>query len=163
GSLLFAQLDYVNPYQRRSDLWAQRGGREHRLTTGARLTTPDARRDGAIVAAQIIPGGTRLVRVSGDGKVILPITNGSYDEQWTEPRWSPGGDRIAASRWLRGNISQIVVVDTAGRVVHITSSGHSIEATPSWLPGDSGIVYSSDRSGSAQLYLERFDHPRDLL
>ena len=41
GSLLFAQLDYVNPYQRRSDLWVQRGGREHRLTVGARLTTPD--------------------------------------------------------------------------------------------------------------------------
>src|SRR6476660_627126 len=88
GSLLFAQLDFVNPYQERSDLWIQRGGHEHQLTFGKRLTSPDARADGEIVAAQIIPGATRLVRVSADGKRITPLTSGSFDEQWTEPRWS---------------------------------------------------------------------------
>ena len=160
GSLLYAQIDFVNPYQARSDLWTQRGGRERQLTFGQRLTAPDARADGEIVAAQIIPGATRLVRVSRDGRRVAPLTTGTYDEQWTEPRWSHGGDRVVASRWLRGNISQIVVVDTTGRIVHIVSSGTSIEATPSWLPGDSGIVYSSDRSGSAQIYVERFSDPR---
>jgi hypothetical protein len=162
GSLLFSQLEFRNPYQDRSDLFVQRGKRERQLTHGARVTTPDVRADGAIVAAQIIPGGTRLVRVSSDGKTITPLTNGSYDEQWTEPRWSFGGDRIVASRWLRGNVSQVVVIDTTGRIVHVTSSGHSIEATPSWLPGDAGIIYSSDRSGAAQIYVEQFDSPRDL-
>ena len=162
GSLLFAQLDFVNPFQDRSDLVVQRGGRERRLTKGARLTTPDVRADGSIVASQIIPGGTRLVRVSRDGKVIVPLTTGSYDEQWTEPRWSSAGDRIVASRWLRGNVSQVVVIDTTGRIIHVVSSGHSIEATPSWLPGDTGIIYASDRTGSAQVYLERFDDPREL-
>jgi hypothetical protein len=156
GSLLYAQLDFVNPYQDRSDLWIQRGGRETRLTVGKRLTAPDARADGEIVAAQIIPGGTRLVRVSPDGRVITPITTGGYDEQWTEPRWSRSGTRIAATRWLRGDISQIVVLDTVGRVEQIVSSGHSVEATPSWLPGDSGIMYGSDRNGVAELYLHRF-------
>jgi len=156
GSLLYSQLSFVNPYQERSDLWIQRGGREHQLTFGQRLTTPDARADGEIVAAQIFPGATRLVRVSRDGKRITPITNGSYDEQWTEPRWSPSGKYIAASRWLRGNISQIVVVDTTGRIVRTVSSGHSIEATPSWRPDDSGIFYSSDRTGSAQIYTALF-------
>src|SRR5262249_39515186 len=96
GSLLYAQIDFVNPYQQRSDLWVQRGGRERRLTSGARLTAPDARADGAIVASQIIPGGSRLVRVSPDGKSITPLTVGSYDEQWTEPRWSHAGNRIVA-------------------------------------------------------------------
>jgi hypothetical protein len=162
GSLLFSQHEFVNPYQIRSDLFVQRGGRERQLTRGARLTTPDARADGAIVATQIVAGSTRIVRVSLDGKSIRPITNGSYDEQWTEPRWSNAGDRIVASRWLRGNVSQIVVIDTTGRIMHVVSSGHAIEATPSWLPGDAGIIYSSDRSGSAQVYVERFDDPRDL-
>ena len=159
NELLYAQLEFVNPYQQRSDLWIQRGGRERQLTFGQRLTSPDARADGEIVAAQIIPGATRLVRVSRDGKRVTPITSGSYDEQWTEPRWSHAGDRIAASRWVRGNVSQIVIVDTLGRIVHVVSSGNSIEATPSWLPNDAGVLYSSDRTGSAQIYVERFDEP----
>ena len=160
GSLLYAQFDFVNPYQERSDLWVQRGGREHQITFGQRLTSPDARADGEIVAAQIIPGATRLVRVSADGKRVVPITTGSYDEQWTEPRWSHSGDRIVASRWVRGNISQVVVIDTLGRIVHTVSSGTSIEATPSWLANDTGILYSSDRSGSTQIYAERFSETR---
>lgn len=159
GQLLYSQLDLVNPYQQRSDLWVQRGTHEHRLTFNQRLSTPDARGDGLIVATQIIPGATRLALVSRDGKTITAITNGSYDEQWTEPRWSHSGTHIVASRWLRGNISQIVVIDTTGRIVHIASSGHSIESTPSWLPGDEGLVYSSDRTGSAQIYFESFFGP----
>jgi hypothetical protein len=159
GALLYAQMDFVNPYQQRSDLWIQRGGKERQITFGQRLTSPDVRSDGDIVAAQIIPGATRLVRVSPDGKRITPLTTGSYDEQWTEPRWSHAGDRIAASRWVRGNISQIVILDTLGRIVHIVSSGTSIEATPSWLPDDAGVLYSADRDGSAQFYAERFDDP----
>src|SRR6185436_12480888 len=35
------------------------------------------------------------------------------------------------------------------------SSGNSIGATPSWLPDDSGVMYSSDRTGSAEIYVER--------
>ena len=161
GALLYAQTDYVNPYQVRSDLWVQRRGHERQITFGQRLTSPDARADGQIVAAQIVPGATRLVRVSPDGKRITPLTFGSYDEQWTEPRWSHSGDRIVASRWLHGNISQIVILDTLGRIVHTVSSGHSIEATPSWLPNDAGILYSSDRDGSAQVYAELFRAPGD--
>src|SRR4029079_10092515 len=139
GSLLFAQLDFVNRYQERSDLWVQRDGHERRLTFGQRLTSPDVRADGEIVAAQITPGATRLVRVSADGKRVTPLTSGSFDEHWTEPRWSLAVDRIAASRWLRGNISQIVVIDTTGRIVHTVSSGVSVEATPSWPPHEAAL------------------------
>ncbi|HEX4684703.1 MAG TPA: hypothetical protein VH277_18440, partial [Gemmatimonadaceae bacterium] len=162
GQFLYSQIDFVNPYQQRADLWVQRGRHEHRLTFGQRLTNPDVRADGLIVSEQIVPGATRLVLVSRDGKRVTPITTGTYDEQWTEPRWSHSGTYIAASRWLRGNISQVVVVDTTGRVVHVVSSGASIEATPSWLAGDNGILYSSDRTGSAQVYEEQFAGPLDF-
>jgi hypothetical protein len=156
NGLLYSQLDLTSPYQERSDLWIQRGGHERQITFGQRLTSPDARADGEIVAAQILPGATRLVRVSPDGKRITPLTTGSYNEQWTEPRWSHSGAMIVASRWIRGNISQIVVIDTVGRIVHTVSSGTSIEANASWLHGDRGILYSSDRTGSAQLYVEQY-------
>jgi hypothetical protein len=160
GDLLYSQLEFVNPYQERSDLFVQHGTKQQRLTFDKRLTHPDVRADGAIVAAQITPGATHLVRVSPDGKTITPLTPGSFDEWWTEPRWSHSGDRIVASHWLRGNVSQIVVTDTLGRIVHIVSSGRSIESNPSWLPGDAGIMYSSDRDGATQIYVERFADAR---
>ncbi|HKO15759.1 MAG TPA: hypothetical protein VJU87_05945, partial [Gemmatimonadaceae bacterium] len=157
GSLLYAQIDYTSPYQIRSDLYVQGPDRgERRLTHGARLTAPDRRGDGAIVAVQIIPAGTRLVRVSPDGRVITPITAGGLDEQWTEPRWSHRGDRIAAIRWRRGGISDVVVLDSSGGTPRVIVGGHAVQATPSWTADDDGLLYSSDRSGSAQLYLARF-------
>ena len=52
------------------------------------------------------------------------------------------------------------MIDTTGRIVHTVSSGTSIEATPSWLPDDAGILYSSDRTGAAQVYAERFTDSR---
>jgi hypothetical protein len=152
GGLLYTQLDFTNPYQERSDLWTELHGEEHQLTRSARVTDADVRQDGAIVAEQIVAGATRLARIADDGAWIRPLTSGSYDEQWTEPRWSHAGTRIAAVRWLRGNVSQIVLLDTTGAVQQVVSSGHSIEATPSWAPGDSGIYYSSDRTGRAQIY-----------
>ena len=168
GGLLFSQLEFTSPYEERSDLYVQRerGGNpltwlhlqsrhvEQRLTTGARLSAPDARaRDGAIVAVQTLPAATRLVRVSRDGKTITPLTDGSMDVQWTEPRWSHAGDRIAAVRWARGGLADIVVLDTTGRILTSIARGHSVQSTPSWSEDDGAVVYSSDRTGLPQLYL----------
>ncbi|HEY4305849.1 MAG TPA: hypothetical protein VGM82_15355 [Gemmatimonadaceae bacterium] len=156
---LYSQNDYVNPYQVRADLWISDRGHERQITFGQRLVSPDARADGQIVAQQIIPGATRLVLVSRDGKNIRPITGGSYDEQWTEPRWSHHGDKIAAVRWLRGNLSQIVILDTLGNEIKVLASQRSIQATPSWSYDDAGVYYSSDYTGEAQVYFSRLDGP----
>jgi len=153
GSLLFAQLEYTSPYEVRSDLFVQRNGHEHRLTRGARLSLPDVRADGEIVAVQTIPGATRLVRVSPDGRRVVPITNGGLDEEWNEPRWSHRGDRIAAIRWRYGGTSEVVVIDSAGHEQFAFASGHSVQATPAWTADDGSIIYTSDRTGTAQIYL----------
>ena len=95
GSLLFSQPDFLDPYHIRNDLYVQRNGVETRLTRGARLSAPDVRADGEIVAVQNSPGTTRLVRVSRDARTIVPITGTSLDNNF-DPRWSPDGSRIAA-------------------------------------------------------------------
>ena len=169
GGLLFSQLEFTSPYQQRSDLFIQRERRsnpltwlrlqsrhvEQQLTHGARLTLPDARRsDGAIVAVQTLPAATRLVRVSRDGRMITPITEGGMDLQWSEPRWSNAGDRIVAVRWTRGGMQDIVVLDTTGRVITSFARGHSVQSTPSWSGDDNAILYSSDRTGQPQLYAQ---------
>ena len=162
GGLLFAQLDFTSPYEVRSDLYVQRDGHQHRLTRETRLSVPDARADGEIIAVQTIPGGTRLARVSSDGRRIRPITSGGLDEQWNEARWSHRGDRIAAIRWRHGGLSEVVVLDSTGREQRVFATGHSVQATPTWSSDDASVLYSSDRTGTAQLYLTSIADGREL-
>ncbi len=152
GGLLYAQLDYVDPYHLRSDLYISHGRRETRLTTGARLFRPDARADGEIVAVQAVAATTRLVRVAADGSSIAPLTSTDGYVQWTEPRWSPDGSRIAAVRLVAGGRSDIVVLDSLGRVEVIAASSRSVQSAPSWTPDGLGLYYMSDSSGRGELY-----------
>jgi hypothetical protein len=143
GEMLFSQFEYVGPYAYRSDLYIQRGdGPKRRLTTGQRLFTPDARADGAIVAMQAVEGATRLVRVAADGSVT-PITRAHPDTLYSEPRWSHSGGRIVASRWIRGGIAQVVLLDSLATNVRVVVTTRARVATsPSWTSDDRGIVFS---------------------
>ncbi|MGH7662718.1 MAG: hypothetical protein ACRENI_00225 [Gemmatimonadaceae bacterium] len=158
GGLLFAQLEFITPYVIRSDLYIERDGETRRLTRGARLTLPDARADGSIIAVQGSPGTTALVRVSGDGRVS-PITIARADTHWTEPRWSPAGDRIAAVRWSRGGFTEVVVLDTLGAVRQVVARDRAVNSTPSWTADGSAILYASDRLGETNIYLAPLDAP----
>jgi hypothetical protein len=153
GSILFAQPEYLSPYVVRSDLFIQKNGEQRRLTKGARLTTPDANTSGKIVAVQAAAGTTRLVSVSPDGKIISPIIPESLAAQWAEPRWSPDGGRIAAVKISRAGGSQIVVLDSLGKVLAQTEPIANIDATPSWSGDGRTIYFSSDREGAPELYL----------
>jgi hypothetical protein len=158
GGLLYAQLDYIDPYTLRGDLYIQRDGRERAITRGARLSSPDARAsDGAIVAVQSAPSTTRLVRVSPEGRSIAPLTSTSPDTQWAEPRWSPTGDRVAAMRWSRGGRFDVVVLDTAGRLLRTVAGSGMVESAPSWSPDGRAIYFASDRSGTSQIYVVSAD------
>ncbi|HEX5435838.1 MAG TPA: hypothetical protein VFW98_01670 [Gemmatimonadaceae bacterium] len=157
GTLVFAQLEYVDPYHVRSDLYLQRGQRVQRLTHGARLSEPDVRRDGWIVAVQSAPATTQLVRVSPDGARIVPITPAALDTEWAEPRWSPSGDRIAATRWTRGGYADIVVIDTLGHLVREITHDRAFDSSPSWTPDGSAVLFTSDRTGTAQIYIAVLD------
>ena len=153
GSLLYSQLEYTSPFTVRSDLYIDRkSGGTQRLTRGARLAFPDARRDSLIVAVSIVAAGTRLALVSADATRITPITSGGPDEQWTEPRWSPDGKHIAAVRWTRGGTSEVVVLDTVGRVEQVLVRERTVNASPSWSPDGHYVYFSSDRNGITNLY-----------
>lgn len=152
GSLLFAQAEFVDPFTIRSDLWRERNGRQRRLTHGARLSHPDVRADGRIVAVQGVPGSTRLVLLQPDGSGIQPITAATADTQWTEPRWSPDGRQVAAVRWVVGGVTEIVVLDERGRDVHVLARDRAVNSMPAWSADGRNVFYASDRSGSMQLW-----------
>jgi hypothetical protein len=148
---VFAQLDFADPYVLRSDLHVRRGGVESRLTSGARLLQPDGRADGAIVAVQAVPGGTRLVRVSPDGGAVSALTEPGDGSGWAEPRWSPDGTRIAAVQLLRDGVQRVAVLDSAGAVREVVAGGLGVFASPSFTPDGTRLVWASDRSGRMQL------------
>jgi hypothetical protein len=151
GRVVFAQLDYRNPYELRSDLYrgtgTGSGERETRLTHGARLTQPDVRRDGSIVAIELAAARTYMVRMQPNGGVTRLTANNT----WAEPRWSPDGTRIVAVEFLPSGDERVVVLDTLGRVQSIVSGGRAVFASPSFTPDGKRLVWSSDRSGAMQL------------
>ena len=152
GGVLFAQLEFVDAHHIRSDLYLERNGDVRRLTTGARLSEPDVRDDGRIVAVQGVPGTTRLVLLSPEGADLTPVTAASLDTQWAAPRWSPDGGRIAAVRWTRGAYADIVVLDTAGRLLVRLTNDRAVDGAPAWHPSGDAVLFASDREGPPALY-----------
>jgi hypothetical protein len=152
GSILFSQPDFLDPYHIRNDLYVQRNRVETRLTRGARLSSPDARADGEIVAVQDVPATTRLVRLSRGVRAIVPLTQASLDVQWSDPRWSPDGSRIAAVRQTQGR-SEIVILTDLGEIIDSFGATHAINSSPSWSSDGKRIYFSSERSGLPQIYV----------
>ena len=157
GGVLYAQLEYTGLYTVRSDLWTQHGRRTRQLTHGERLSSPDVRGDGAIVAVQVVPGTTRLVLLDSAGRALRAITAAHVDTQWAEPRWSPDGRRIAAVRRARGGRSSIVVLDAEGGGARELSASDRVEASPAWSPDGAQVFFTSDRRGPAELMSVRVD------
>ena len=147
GSIVYAQPDYVDPYTFRGDLYLERDGRTTRLTRGARISAPDARPDGQVVAVQSIPGGSRLVRFDIATRALTPLTDGGMDEFWAEPAWSPDGSRVAAVRWRFGGVSAIVILDTAGRVIEEHGGSRAVQSSPAWSADGRSVIYTSDLEG----------------
>ena len=146
-STVFAQIDYRNPYEVRSDLYRGAGRGERRITNGARLVQPDVRRDGAVVAIQLATATTRLVRVDPTGRVSLL----NSEHIWSDPRWSPDGTRLVAVQFLPTGEERIVVMDSLGTVQQIVAGARAVFSSPSFTPDGGRLVWSSDRSGSMQL------------
>ncbi len=157
----FTQPELTTPYEERSDLWVEREGVQRRLTHGARLHSIDARTDGKIVAIQNVPAATQLVTVSTDGKSIRVLARGGLDLQWADPRWSPDGTRIAAVRLARGR-SEIAILDSSGAEIAALAGASAITASPAWSRDGRAVFFTSERTGSSQLFVVRLDHPSEI-
>jgi WD40-like Beta Propeller Repeat len=159
GALVLSQLEFDGPYRIFSDLWIVGPG-SRRLTNGDRVQDADVSRDGRrIVAIQNGGGAARLVRVDPATGVVRVIGSVDADVLWSFPRWSPDGTRIAVGRWSRGGRYDIVIVDTTGTVLSTVASGRSLNMEPAWSPDGRYVVFSSDRTGIANLYAADISNP----
>ncbi len=167
GGLLYAQLEVSDRAEVRSDLYrAHPDGHEERLTHDARLTQPDVRRDGGIVAVQLAPARTRLVlmgetalgvprtvvRARVSGAPILVLRDAGPDETWSEPRWSPDGRSVVAVHRRHGGEFFLEIVDPFGERTTVLDRGRFIISSPSWRPNGSGVLYLSERGGAPRVW-----------
>lgn len=146
--IVYSQLDFTDPYRLYSALY--RDG--DRIKGTERLDSPDARSDGKIIAVDASGGGARLVTVGIDGSARHVLTDATLDVNWSAPRWSRRGDRIAAARWMRGGDADIAVLDTTGRVLASFARERAVQTNPSWDVNDRAIYFTSDRSGRTAVY-----------
>ena len=161
NSYITAQFQFDGPYAIFSDFYRVRGGNETRLTHGDRVETPDADRTGTrLVYVQNTPGSNRLMLgdTHGNGRVLVEA---SPDVQWTMPRWSPNGQLIAAQRWTRAHGHEIAILDTTG-AVRSTINTTGVDVAPAWSPDGEWILFSSDRTGIANLYAARGSELRQI-
>lgn len=152
GRVVTSDIEYVDAFRVFSDVrTAGEGG--GRVTRSARVQDPDASPDGRRVVAVENAGGTnRIVQVDIASGAIHPVTPFDSTVHWSLPRYAPDGARIAASRWRRGGESDIVVLDTLGRVLVEVTRGPGISAAPAWSPDGRWILFWSDRTGIPNLY-----------
>lgn len=153
GTLLFSQLDFTDRYHLTSDLYrATLDGSVRRVTRGQRLTYADVSGNGRLAVAVQEGGGTNtLVLVEVGTGSVTRLTDPDPNVHWAHPRWSPGGDRIAATRWSRGAMD-IVILDPNGSVTTEVTTDRAIDMTPFWTPDGTTVLWSSDRTGIPNLY-----------
>lgn len=134
----------------------QHGTRE-RWTTGLRARSPDVSPSGERIVFVTNHGGTTTLRIGdipseggiANVRALVPSADG---EQAFTPRFSPDGRSVAYSAFTRGGYRDIRVVDARSGRFYELMHDRAIDAQPSFTPDGRTIVFSSDRTGIANVY-----------
>ena len=113
-------------------------------------------------SADFSPDGERIAFVStrsGNQEIWVARRNGSEAVALTSlrafrtgsPHWSPDGRRIVFDSWASGT-SAIYVVDSAGGVPRMISSGAWGSWMPSWSPNGEWIYFSRGLTGAQEIW-----------
>lgn len=144
-----------------SELRVARIGRRHSSVVYSNPETyvdpfgwsPDGRRIFVVLERQ--DGTVQIASVSAAGGDVQVLK--SFDWRWPEARVSPDGRFIAYSiRPAEGALQRdLYLLATDGRREVPLIQHAANDADPVWTPDGSGVVFASDRSGSADLWLVR--------
>ncbi|HVU01021.1 MAG TPA: hypothetical protein VHE30_04685 [Polyangiaceae bacterium] len=136
--------------------FGHRGSRE-RWTTSLRARSPDVSPDGRRIVFSQNHAGTLTLRIAdvrpeGGIEHVRALVPSAAGEAAFSPRFSPDGLKVAYSAWTRGGYRDVRVVDVkSGRFFDVTHD-RAHDAQPTWTPDGRYVVWSSDRTGIANLY-----------
>jgi hypothetical protein len=153
-AMLSAELDFRGPYRLLMDAYRIGvDGETERITRGARVWDLDVHPDGQRAVGVAAAEGTNVLAVLDLAtRELRRLTAPSPEVAWSLPRFAPEGERIAVVRWREGGWRDVVIVDTAGVVLRELVSDRAVNDAPAWSPDGRYVLFSSDRSGIANLY-----------
>ncbi|MEX0856092.1 MAG: hypothetical protein WD056_00855 [Gemmatimonadota bacterium] len=154
GALLLTDLEYLDRYRVQRDLYRVTvDGEVTRLTRGLRVVHADPHPRGeGMVATLGGDGTTSLVRLSNDGRPETVLREAAEGVHWSYPVWSPDGDRVAVIRRRPGGWSALLIMDAEGALVDEVVEDRHLNVAPAWASQGSALVWSSDRSGTPNLF-----------
>ncbi len=149
GAYTFHDLHLFDPHSRKT----------RRLTQSARVREPGCSPDGRWAAAvQLLEGRTRLVRVDlADGRITTLHDPGGLD-QVGHPAVDAAG-RVVFSLVSAHLGRDLVRLDPDGRLSRLTRDA-AVELHPSFDASHQWLVYASDRSGTFDIYAQRWPEGR---
>ncbi|MEM1287058.1 MAG: Tol-Pal system beta propeller repeat protein TolB [Pseudomonadota bacterium] len=131
----------------------QDGANLRYLTNGADL----------VLTPRFSPGRQEITYMSFDGGqprvYLLNIETGqrravgNFPGMTFAPRFSPDGGQLVMSLLQNDGYSDLYRFDLRAQTTTRLTNSFSIDTSPSYSPDGSRIVFSSDRSGSGQLYV----------
>jgi hypothetical protein len=155
GGFLDTQLEYADRRRIFTDLlMVQLDGSRRWLTRGARVWSADLHPGGdRAVAVADADGTNRLVVVDPATGAVRELIPPDLDVHWANPRWSPDGGSIAVTRMMPGARHDVVIVDPgSGAVTREVTADRALDSSPAWSPDGRYLVFSSDRTGIANLH-----------
>ncbi len=156
-TLVFDEPEVYRTFSVFSDLLAVdvASGRRRRLTRGLRARDPDVSGEGRIVFVREAGGSSELAEIGLDGQGLRVFTASAPDTEWSNPRWSPSGGRVAAGRWSAGGFLDLALVDPATGTVAEVTHDRAKDVEPTWTPDGQHLVFRSDRDGVSNLHAVR--------
>jgi hypothetical protein len=162
-ALLVSDADYHRHRYLYHDLrrWSLARGDDHaltvtedeRLTDGWRAQQPDVHPDGDHAVFTVNHRGTtRLSEMSLTDRRPRDLFAPRPYEQVFAPRYSPDGRTVAFSFWRRGGYRDLWTFDRATRALTQHTHDRALDTSPSYSPDGRWLLWSSDRTGVANVY-----------
>jgi Tol biopolymer transport system component len=156
-SLVFDQPDIYRRFSTVTDLYVADAarGRVRRLTRGQRAREPDVSAAGVVVFVRQGADRSDLALIGLDGQGSRDLTHTDPGTHWSNPRWSPSGDALVASRLSPGGWLDLVRVDPATGALTELMRDRAKDVEPAFTPDGHEVVFRSDRDGVSNLYALR--------